>query len=269
MRTWLESHDHWLLFDNVVEPRTIRSYLPRNGAGHVLISRHQSWHELARSVDDRPRAGRRPSAAPCSTGRQRRRGRQRAELASLLGRLPLALEEAAARTCTTGRTLREYASLFPATRGALLASSTVRRTTRRRCDHVAMSLQQPVRAEGLAVVDLLAFLAHLAPDACRAFFLPPRAGSADASPARDETALDRQLAALLRYSLVRVGGRQIFVHRLLQAVVRPSVRGAPALAGPDAAPVERAFPKSGSAGRARPGVHRLILRAVAAFRPRA
>ena len=271
VRDWLESHDHWLLvLDNVVEPRTIRSYLPRNGAGHVLItSRHQSWHELARSVDVDV-----PSEDEAVELLLDRSGSDDAEsardLASLLGRLPLALEEAAAYVHTTGCTLREYAALFREQQGRLLAShppsadypATLRTTWQ-------MSLQQ-LSAEEPAAVDLLATLAHLAPERVPRFlFLPPRGAGdgADASPARDEAALDRQLAALLRYSLVRVEHDEIFVHRLLQAVVRdrPSARERAALADRTLRLVERAFPKSGSAGRARPECTRLLPHAVAAL----
>jgi hypothetical protein len=271
VREWLETHDHWLLvLDNVVEPRTIRSYLPRNAAGHVLItSRHQSWHDLARSVDvdvlsddeavELLLAG--SGSADADTAR---------ELASLLGRLPLALEEAAAYARTTGRTLRDYASLFREHQGRLLASGppaadypvTLRTTWE-------MSLQR-LSDEEPAAVELLAILAHLAPERVPRFlFLPPRSGAgADvASPASDEAALDRQLAALLRYSLVRVEDDEIFVHRLLQAVVRDrlSDREREAIVARSLALVERTFPSSGAAGRARPECTRLLPHAVAAL----
>lgn len=270
VRTWLETHDHWLLvFDNVVEPRTIRTYLPRNGAGQVLItSRHQSWHDLARSVDVDVLSE--DAAVQLLLARSGSGDEAAArELATLLGRLPLALEEAAAYAQTTGRTLNEYASLFREHQGRLLAASppsadypaTLRTTWE-------MSLQR-LSGEEPAAIELLEILAHLAPERVPRFlFLPPRAGTNGfAAPARDEAALDRQLAALLRYSLVRVENDEIFVHRLLQAIVRdrPGPGERPALAERTLRLVERAFPQSGSAGRARPECTRLLPHAVAAL----
>lgn len=269
VREWLETHNHWLLvFDNVVEPRAIRSYLPRNRAGHVLItSRHQSWHDLARSVDvDVMSAGESVRLLLERSGSEDADAAR--ELAGLLGHLPLALEEAAAYVQATGRTLRDYIGLFREHQGRLLAASQPPGDyPATLCTTWEMSLQR-LSNEEPAAVDLLSILAHLAPERVPRFlFLPPRSGAAGdvVTPARDEVALDRQLAALLRYSLVRVEDDEIFVHRLLQAVVRdrmgPAERAA--VAERTLRLVERAFPRSGSAGRARPDCTRLLPHAVA------
>ncbi|MBY0275662.1 tetratricopeptide repeat protein [Candidatus Binatia bacterium] len=271
VREWLDTHDHWLLvFDNVVEPRAIRSYLPRNRAGHVLItSRHQSWHDLACAVDVDVMSA--EEAARLLLSRSGDDDVEAArELAALLGYLPLALEEAAAYVQATGRTLRDYVALFREHQGRLLAASLPPAdypTTL--CTTWDMSLQR-LASEEPAAVDLLTILAHLAPERVPRFlFLPPRSG-ADAGiapPAPDEAALDRQLAALLRYSLVRVDDDEIFIHRLLQAVIRDRMSEPERAAATERTLllVEQAFPRSGSAGRARPECTRLLPHAVAAL----
>ncbi len=106
VRRWLEGHAGWLLvFDNATDPADLGEALPRGG-GHVIItSRHADWARvgslavepfareesltfLARRAGDEPAAGEgatRETADPAA-----------ADLAELLGDLPLALEQAAA-----------------------------------------------------------------------------------------------------------------------------------------------------------------------------
>jgi hypothetical protein len=112
-KAWLANHDRWLLiFDNAPDPRLIRSYLPRNESGHVLItSRNQSWQGLARSVAvDVLRSDDATQFLLSRSGREETESARR--VAQLLGNLPLALEEAAAYVEASGRTLADYARLF-------------------------------------------------------------------------------------------------------------------------------------------------------------
>src|SRR5262249_24353217 len=111
-REWLERNDGWLLvLDNAPDPRAIRSYLPENPRGHVLVtSRNQSWQGLARSlsVDVLGRV----ESVELLLKRSGSDDRASAdELAQMLGDLPLALEEAAAYVDATGRSLADYLTL--------------------------------------------------------------------------------------------------------------------------------------------------------------
>ena len=93
----LATQDRWLLiFDNATNPTQLEPLLPATGSGEVLItSRNSAWHGLADpiAVDLLPRA----AAAELSSERSGDSDQQTAAvLAEELGRLPLALEQAAA-----------------------------------------------------------------------------------------------------------------------------------------------------------------------------
>jgi hypothetical protein len=49
VRAWLEHHQRWLLvFDNAADPAVLEPFLPKAGAGHVVLtSRSAAWHGLA------------------------------------------------------------------------------------------------------------------------------------------------------------------------------------------------------------------------------
>jgi tetratricopeptide (TPR) repeat protein len=115
-------------------------------------------------------------------------------------------------------------------------------------------------------VELLQTLAHLAPEEIPRFALSAPSHTGD-NVAHTELVLDRQLGALRRYSMVRVDGDGIFVHRLLQAVVRDrlSADERAAIAARTLGLVERAFPRSGAYGRARPECTQLLPHAVTAI----
>jgi hypothetical protein len=221
----------WLLvLDNVTDPGAIRRVLPPAGHGHVLItSRYAHWppplgievHTLepavaaaflrTRTGDDDPEAA--------------------AEVARELGLLPLALEQAAAYTLETGRTLGEYLALLRRRRTELLSRGR------------PWEYDQPVSAtwtlalERLAgrnpeAIAMLRFFACLAPDAIPLRLLLPAdslTGEARARPLLgslldDEAAVDDAVRALRAYSLIRpVGDGSTSVHRLVRFVVLDQV----------------------------------------------
>jgi tetratricopeptide (TPR) repeat protein len=218
-RQWFERNDGWLLvLDNARDPRAIRSYLPANPRGHVLVtSRNQSWQGLARSlsVDVLSRAESVELLLKRSGGDDRSSAE---ELAQILGDLPLALEEAAAYVDATGRSLGDYLALFRQHHAELMAQSATR------ADY-PMTLRatwelsfERLQGEEPEAVTLLNVLAHLAPEDVPRSLLLPR-GTAEVIPG-GELALDRWLAALRRYSFVTVEGDAVSVHRLLQTVTR-------------------------------------------------
>jgi hypothetical protein len=118
VRGWLERHRRWLLvLDNVAEPAAVAGLLPRSGAGHVLLTSQAEvdWEPLAAALPVEVLAP--TDAAGFLLVRTRQAGLEAATaattLASALGGLPLALEQAAAYVVAAGTvSLAEYARLF-------------------------------------------------------------------------------------------------------------------------------------------------------------
>ena len=169
LRGWLERHQRWLLvLDNVVGPQQVAEVLPRTATGQVVITSRSSvgWERLASVLPVEVLApadaagllltragGTRPAAEAAAT-----------TLATILGGLPLALEQAGAYVAATGTiTLAEYAELF-ATRGLELLNRgqplgyhhTVATTW-------SLALER-LREEEPAAVDLLTLASFLGPD---------------------------------------------------------------------------------------------------------
>jgi hypothetical protein len=228
VRAWLERHHRWLLlFDNADEPQAVAELLPRSGTGHVLVtSRAETgWEQLANPLPVEVLAPIDAAAFLLSRTKQQGPEAQTAAttLASSLGGLPLALEQAAAYITVAGTVnLTDYAQLF-----ATRAMELLNRGQPLGYQHTVattwyLALQTLLETEP-AAVRLLTLTAFMAPDdlpqsllAAQHSLLP---GSL-AATAGDPLALADATAALRRYSLMRVVGDGLFVHQLLQTVVR-------------------------------------------------
>ena len=177
-RDWLERHDRYLLIvDNVDDPAAVRPLLPRAGGGHVLVTARSDagwagWAaplpldlldpgDASRFLRDRSGDPDEPAAAA---------------LAAELGRLPLALEQAAGYIAETGGlTLAGYLALFRTRSRELLGrgrpagrDDTVNTTW-------SLSLDRLTQASPSAV-DLLTLAAFLAADDIPAPLLAQQAG---------------------------------------------------------------------------------------------
>jgi tetratricopeptide (TPR) repeat protein len=104
-----------LIFDNALEARTLKPYLPRGGAAQVLItSNARAWGDVATPIDIR--------LWPPEIGAEyliKRTGRERESetalvLSKAMGGLPLALEQAAAYCERLQISLAEYRKRFEA-----------------------------------------------------------------------------------------------------------------------------------------------------------
>ena len=118
----LSRRDDWLLvFDNVPDPAAVRGLLPPAGGGRVVItSQYAYWpggQVLEVPVLDRATAA---GFLLARTGAGPEHEPAAGELATELGGLPLALEQAAAYMQTSGRGIGEYLRLFRARRAELL-----------------------------------------------------------------------------------------------------------------------------------------------------
>jgi len=219
----------WLLvFDDVPDRASVARFLPPTGRGRVVItSRSALWppgQGLEVPVLDTA------VAAGFLVSRTGDPDQEAAlELASELGGLPLALEQAAAYMQATGDSLATYLASFQRRRPDMLArgeptgyGSTVAATWSLAFGRLEQS------APGAA--GLLRLLACCAPDAVPLRLLlhqrPGLAGQLGPQVApvlvpllEDELAAGDAVAALRRYSLVTpAGGGLVLVHRLVQAV---------------------------------------------------
>jgi hypothetical protein len=219
----------WLLvFDNAPDRASVAPFLPPDGRGRVLItSRNQIWppgQALEVPVLDLE------LAAEFLIKRTGDQDRQAAlELASKLGGLPLALEQAGAYIQATGDTLAGYLASFRQRRPEMLArgeatgyDSTVAATWSLAFGRLCQSAP--------AASGLLRLLACCASEAIPLrLLLQPRSGLAErfggeaavlARLLEDPLAAGDAVAALRRYSLVTpAADGSVLVHRLVQAVM--------------------------------------------------
>jgi serine/threonine protein kinase/tetratricopeptide (TPR) repeat protein len=223
VRSWLERHRAWLLvFDNAQSPDAIRRFLPRESHGHVLVtSRHPSWRAIGASVEVEELAL--DEAVDFLVQRTDERDRAAAEvLAEAVGRLPLALEEAAAYIEATGRSLRSYVQLFENQQRSLAPTTSLPGLEQSQRGTWELSFQQ-VEAEWPAAADLLRLFAFLAPDDIPLSLL---SHGHEAMPAelaaalRDPIRFDACIAALRRFSLIKVQDEAASVHRMVQLATR-------------------------------------------------
>jgi tetratricopeptide (TPR) repeat protein len=229
-RAWLEHQQRWLLvLDNAVEPAALVDLLPRSGSGQVVITSRTGigWEQLAIPL---PVEVLDPADATefllARTKQSDPQAVAAASLAGTLGGLPLALEQAGAYVAASGTvTLAGYEALF-----ATRALELLKRGQPLGYQHTvattwSLALQRLQQSE-LAAVTLLTLAAFFAPDDLPQPLLvnhPDRLPEPLASATRDPLALADAVAALRRFSLVRVIGDGLYVHRLLQTVVQATL----------------------------------------------
>jgi hypothetical protein len=213
LRRLAEQGDIWLLvYDNVASPEEIADCLPAAGARALITSRFSDWSEWADevSLDVLPiaeavaflndRAGRSDDAGART-------------LAEALGRLPLALDHAAATCKRTQMSFAAYAAkasslMAEAPRGAPYPRS-VAATFDLAIDHAV--------AQCRAAEALMAFLAYCAPERIPLILVQ--------FAIDDESERLAALGALAEVSLVKHdpfedGAPAVTVHRLVQTVAR-------------------------------------------------
>ena len=213
LRRLAEQGDIWLLvYDNVARPREIADLLPAAGARALITSRFPDWKDWADvvSLDVLPIA---EAIAFLETRAGRRDEAGARTLAEALGRLPLALDHAAAYCKRTQMSFAAYAAkasslIEKAPRGAPYPRSVAATFDLAIDDAVARCP---------AAEALMAFLAQCAPERIPLFLVE---GAID-----DESERMDALAALAKLSLVKRdpfedGAPAVTVHRLVQAVAR-------------------------------------------------
>lgn len=225
---WFRENPRWLLvFDNAEGADGIRPYLPQAGTGHVIItSRNPHWRRFATPVDVPcfvPEEGAEFLLARAGVDDAGPSERAAAlQLASELGGLAIALEQAAAYVEAHGLSLAAYLDLFNHHREKVL-SRDVSADYPHTIETVWALSIDAVRSASPAAADLLALLAFLAPDQVPLALI--RAGAQGypeplAASASDELKLREATRILRRHSLIQLQSDSLSVHRLVQAITR-------------------------------------------------
>jgi tetratricopeptide (TPR) repeat protein len=217
---WLAAHQGWLIIlDNVTDPADIAPLLGRTVGGNYLITsrRATGWHKVAASVrlDVLDPADATDLLTRILAQHMPRDLNGIDQLCAELGHLPLAIEQAGGYLAETGSTLREYlrllarypAEMYEATAEGGDAARTIGRIWDITLDRLA---DDPLAGQVLRI------LAWYAPDGIPRSILD---GLAEAP------ALTRAIGRLATYSMLTVGGTDLAVHRLVQAVARTPAAG--------------------------------------------
>ena len=238
---WFESHSRWLLiFDNVNDPASIEAVLPNKWRGHIVItSRVEDFDILGISE---PIVMTEMSSEEAvdflfkrtkSSRENVREQEAAATLASELGYLPLALEQAGACVAALKISIQAYLQSYRVQRLKLLEEfgpvfgdykESVATTWRMNLSGV----EQASKASG----DLLRVSAFLRPDNIPNDIvirggsqLGPELSSVLEQSKDDPLAFPKLLRPLRRYSLVRLdrASNSYAMHRLVQEVVRSAM----------------------------------------------
>lgn len=225
----LGRRDRWLVvFDNAEQASDVAPYRPGGGAGHILItSRNPVWGEIAT-----PLAVEELDLEEAAAFLLQRTGSSdeetAARLAEELGRLPLALAQAAAYAEQVPLSLADYLDRYRRRHIELLARGRPLDYP----DTVATTWQlnfEALISVSQAAIQLLQIAGFLAPESIPLdlFSEGPELLPTDlATAVADQLAFDEAVSALYRYSLVTRDQEGLRLHRLVQAVVRDDLSAA-------------------------------------------
>jgi Tetratricopeptide repeat len=219
-----EPYKRWLLiFDNADQPEDLNEVLPR-GPGDVLItSRNHRWQSVVEtvSVDVFERAesveflGKRVPGGLSPVDAD--------ALARELGDLPLALEQAGALQAETGMSVDEYRRLLKEQVAVIMSEGKspdypLTMTAAWKLSVQTMGGQQP------EAVRLLRCCAFFGAEPIPRDLLPRGAQALSQTPLgellADPIKLARAIRELGRFALIKIDGRTVVIHRLIQALLR-------------------------------------------------
>jgi tetratricopeptide (TPR) repeat protein len=248
VQRWLTTHHGWLLiWDNLEEGELLQHYLPSVRQGAVLITtRRQTLGTLALGIELTTmtpeegihfllRRARHLEAssdeallqALCQQAPQEYAAAQ--ELVTLLGGLPLALDQVGAYLEETACRPQDYLHLYRMRQGELLA-----RRGKMSTDHpfsvattLSLSLLR-VEKENTAANDLLCLAAFLHPDAIPEEMIlkgAPMLGERLGPVASDPLQWNEVISTFLSYSLIHRHAQEqtLSLHRLVQAVIKEAM----------------------------------------------
>jgi tetratricopeptide (TPR) repeat protein len=218
-----EPYNRWLLiFDNADQPEEIRDLLP-SGPGDVLItSRNLRWQSVINAV---PMDVFSRTESIEFLRRRVPKGLTESDanrLADSLGDLPLALEQAGAMLAETGMPADEYLRLLDEQVTTMMSLGKSPDYPRSMTAAWALSVTA-LEGQLPAARRLLRLCAFFGPDAIPrdVFRLGANAASAPvAEVLSDPILFSRAIQELGRFALVKLEGRSVIVHRLVQALLR-------------------------------------------------
>jgi len=228
IRRWLERHEGWLLvFDNAVEPKDLKEYLPEGNGGVIITSRNHTWRSLAEPMKVQEWLP--DEAADFLVKRSGDKDLEAAlNLAKELGCLPLALEQAGAYIEACVSSCAKYMELFREHHQELLKKGKPLDYR----DTVATTWKlsfESLRKESPAAADLMDLCAFFAPEAIpfdlfteHLEYLPTSLKEAAKEPLK----WNEVMAGLKRYSLAEVAPDSLSFHRLVQMVARNRMKPA-------------------------------------------
>jgi hypothetical protein len=220
----------WLLiFDNVTDRAAVARFVPPAGKGQVLVTT-QSQHWPPGQALDVPVLDTDVAAAFLANRTGDPDHAAARELATALGGLPLALEQAAAYIQASGTTLARYLPLLRDRQDHLLARGEAAGHPADVAATLGLALSR-LADQNPAAAGLLRVLAFLAPEPVPLELLlssTQAAALADSEvaagigpPLGDPIASADAVIALRRYSLITLAGDGlVLVHRLVQAIIR-------------------------------------------------
>jgi serine/threonine protein kinase/tetratricopeptide (TPR) repeat protein len=241
VKRWLETHTGWLLIlDNVDDLAVVNEFIPREGAGHILLTaRSQATGTLAQRIELEKME---PDEGALFLLRRAKVLVQEASLADapnadiieakdivqIMDGLPLALDQAGAYIEETSCSLFDYLGRYRRQHSALLDLRGDSASTTTHPEPVAatwlLSFENVEHFNPLAA-ELLKLCAFLDPDSMLEEILTGAAVELEepfqkmmSSPA----ALDRAIATLRRFSLVRRNPdtNMLTMHRLVQTILK-------------------------------------------------
>ena len=219
-----EPYRRWLLiFDNADQPEDFPSYIP-HGPGDVLItSRNHRWQATIHTVplDVFSRA----ESIEFLNKRvhpEKLAAEDASMLAEKLGDLPLALDQAGAMLSETGMPVEEYAQLLDEQFDKIMAEgkSAEYGTSVTAAWTLSVSRVQEQQPEALRLLRCCAFFG---PDPIPRDVFRRSSQAADTRVSdllADAIPLSRSIRELGRFALVTISGKEIVVHRLIQALLR-------------------------------------------------
>jgi tetratricopeptide (TPR) repeat protein len=244
VKHWLEqSRTHWLLlFDNADDIALVRSFLPKNGPGHILLTtRAHAVGSFATSIEVEKMSlmegscllirrvyGLASHLSPMQVLEYAsvEDTNEAANVVAALDYLPLALDQAGAYIEETGCGFAGYLNVYNTHRKELLARRGTQATEYPEAVATTWSLSfQKVEQANPAAAELLRLCAFLAPDKIPEELIIDGAdqwSSPLQQAAADHFTFNQMIADLLKFSLVRrLAETQAFsIHRLVQAVQR-------------------------------------------------
>ncbi len=244
LRFLSQSQQRWLLvYDNadLIAPKQLAATLPRSGHGHVLItSRNPNWGGLGQvlelglfTLDEAVEfLLQRRGTAIGQVGAQKEKSpewKEAAALAEALGRLPLALEHAAAYVEIKGSSYAAYHRLFANHQAELW-----RRAEKPERYHATITTTWELAFDQMKqtprALDLLNLCCFLDPESIPLELIKQLStietplGRLREVPLQEvvanELELDDMIGILRRYSLIQRTADELSMHRLVQAVAR-------------------------------------------------